>query len=138
VSELGRLIGNETSGGEQMKYRVEIIRGINKGKILELDEDRAEAFVAEHKVRILQVITNDAPPEETPNFVEVATEVSGSMEPHELTPEPVGDELEDEERCIALTKSGERCKNARKEGDHCSTHAPKIVEAKASLILVKE
>lgn len=117
-----------------MKYRVEIVRGINKGRILDLEEDRAEKFVEEHKVRILQVLTNDAPPLDTPNFVEVDTEVSGSIDYHELTPEPVGDELEDEERCIALTKSGERCKNPCRDGEHCGTHAPKIVEAEAHLV----
>jgi hypothetical protein len=112
-----------------MKYKVEVIRGINKGKVLELDEDRAEAFVAEHKVRILQVITNDAPPEETPGFVEVATEVSGSIEPHELTPEPLGDELEDEERCLATTAKGERCKNSRIIDAKCSIHAKCSIQA---------
>lgn len=127
-----------------MKYRVEIVRGVNKGRIMDVEEDKAEQFVKEHKVRILQVITNDAPPSETPHFVEVVTEVSGSIDYHEPTPEPTGDELEDEERCSALTKSGERCKNSRAEGEHCKTHAPKQIEAavqidaQANLVLNKE
>lgn len=127
-----------------MKYRVEIVRGINKGRILDLEEDKAEMFVKEHKVRILQVLTNDAPPLDTPDFVEVATEVSGSIDYHELTPESLGDELDDEERCLGLTKSGERCKNSRKDGEHCGTHAPKPViaavqvDAEAKLVLSKE
>mgnify|MGYP007090083878 FL=1 len=121
-----------------MKFKVEIIRGVNKGRVLIMDEEKAVAFVEENKVRILQVFTNDAPPEDTPNLVEVATEVSGSIEPAQVTPEATGDELEDEERCVANTAKGERCKNGRREGEYCSTHAPKIVEAQASLVLSKE
>jgi hypothetical protein len=126
-----------------MKYRVEIVRGVNKGRIMDIDEDKAEQFVAEHKVRILKVITNDAPPAETPGFIEVSTEVSGSIDYHELTPEATGDELEDEERCSALTKSGERCKNACVEGNHCRLHVTKVIapvqiDAQALLVLNKE
>ena len=117
-----------------MKFKVEIVSGINKGRVLILDEDKAEQFVEQNKVRILQVITTDAPPQDTPNFVELQTEVSGSLEPEQHTPEAAGDELEDEERCVALTAKGERCKNCRQEGEHCRTHAPKVVEAEAHLV----
>jgi hypothetical protein len=117
-----------------MKFKVEIIRGVNKGRVLVMDEERAVSFVEENKVRILQVITNDAPPEETPHFISLDTEVTGSIEPHEITPQALGDELDDLERCIALTKSGERCKNARKDDcEHCGTHAPKVIDAQCSI-----
>lgn len=117
-----------------MKFKVEIVSGINKGRVLILDEDKAEQFVEHNKVRILQVITADAPPESTPNLVEVHTEVSGSLEPEAPTPEAAGDELDDEERCVALTAKGERCKNGCVAEGYCKTHVPKIVDAEAHLV----
>jgi hypothetical protein len=145
LSKAGELIGSNTQTEEAMsdndiqKYRVEVLSGVNKGRIMDVPADKAEQFVAEHKVRILHIITADAPPEATPNFLELQTEVSGSIEPAQLTPESAGDELENEERCVALTAKGERCKNARKDDcEQCSTHAPKIIEAQASLVLNKE
>lgn len=131
------------SDNDIQKYRVEIISGINKGRIIDVQADKAEQFVEQNKVRILHVITADSPAG-APNFVELSTEVSGSIDYHDPTPEPVGDDLEDEERCRALTKSGERCKNPCKEGEHCGTHAPKAViagvqiDAEANLVLNKE
>ena len=112
-----------------MKFKVEIIRGVNKGRVLVMDEEKAVAFVEENKVRILQVFTNDAPPEETPGFVEVSTEVSGSIEtPAEYTPPAEGDDLEDEERCDATTAKGERCKKPRIIDAKCSIHASLVKE----------
>lgn len=122
------------SDNDIQKYRVEVLSGINKGRIMDVMADKAEQFVAEQKVRILHVVQANAPVEATPNFLELQTEVSGSLEPAQPTPEATGDELEDEERCIAMTAKGERCKNARKEGEHCTTHQPKIVEAEAHLV----
>jgi hypothetical protein len=145
LSKAGELIGSNTQTEEAMsdndiqKYRVEVLSGVNKGRIMDVPANKAEQFVAEHKVRILNIITVDAPPEETPNFVSLDTEVTGSIEPHEITPQALGDELDDLERCIALTKSGERCKNARKDDcEHCSTHTSKVIDAQASLVFVKE
>lgn len=112
------------SDNDIQKYRVEIIAGVNKGRIMDVHADKAEQFVAEHKVRILQVLTVDAPAENTPNFVELATEVSGSIEPPaEPTPPAEGEDLEDEERCDATTSKGERCKKPRVIDAKCSIHA---------------
>lgn len=121
------------SDNDIQKYRVEVLSGVNKGRIMDVPADKAEQFVAEHKVRILHIITTDAPAEATPNFLVLQTEVSGSIEPAQPTPEATGDELEDEERCIAVTAKGERCKNSCKEGEHCSSHQPKIVDADVAL-----
>ena len=113
------------SDNDIQKYRVEVLSGVNKGRIMDVLADKAEQFVAEHKVRILHIITADAPAEGTPNLVQVSTEVSGSIDYHEPTPEATGDELDDEERCVALTKTGERCKNGCVAERYCKTHQPK-------------